>query len=221
VYSTFSEWTPIGAWPGPAAAGSWRNRQAGYTDSSGRGVYDSSKTVSEHDGLLDVWIHSEGDTRFVAAPIPLLGDTVGQRISLCMRTDVIPGYKVAFLLWPSEGNGNDRGEIDFPEGKLDGGGSPHAFMHYDPKPPSGKAQDAYNSGVSFHDWHTYTVEWHPGGGYTAFYLDGWLLGKSTQFVPRGPMHYVMQIETYLGGDPLPPPAEGHVYVDWVTISTPY
>ena len=216
----FGEWTGLGSWPGPGSAGDWRNRQAGYTDSSGRGTYDSGRTVSEHDGVLDVWIHSEGDTRYVAAPIALLGDTVGQRISMCMRADVIPGYKIAFLLWPSEGNGNERGEIDFPEGKLAAGASPHAFMHYDPKPAGGKQQDAYNSGVSLQDWHVYTMEWHPRAGYVSFYVDGWLLGTSTQYVPQGPMHYVMQMETYLGSEPLPPPAEGHVLVDWVTISTP-
>jgi hypothetical protein len=223
---TFSENIPLGQWglkggtwerPG----GNWRARPAGWKDSSGRGTYNSPKTTSQHDSLLDVWIHSEGDTRYVAAPISLVGDTLGQRVSLCMRSDVIPGYKLAFLLWPSLGTGNERGEIDYPEGKLSGGSATaHAFMHYDPKPASGKSQDAFDSGVALQQWHTYTMAWHPQASYVEFYLDGRLFGRSTNYVPRAPMHYIMQMETYMAGQPLPPPAAGHLLVDWVTIDVP-
>jgi hypothetical protein len=34
------------------------------------------------------------------------------------------------------------------------------------------------------------------------------------------MHYIMQVETYMAGQVLPPPASGHVLVDWVTIEVP-
>ena len=228
VASTFDEGTALGSWPGPVAARDWRSRQAGASDSSGRGTYDSDRTVTEHDGVLDVYVHSEGGTRYVAAIVALLGDTLGQRISVCMRADRIPGYKLAFLLWPSDGNGNDQGEIDFPEGQLTPDGVGNAFMHYDPKPNGDPNKDAYSTGTSTADWHLYTIEWNPGSqstqddDYTAFLFDGVLIGLSTgALVPDGPMHYVMQIETYLSGQPLPPPAEGHVLIDWVTISTPY
>ena len=223
---SFSEDIPLGEWGKPGGrwefpGGMWRARTAGYRDSSGRGTYNSPKTTSQHDGKLDVWIHSEGSTRYVAAPIPLVGNTVGQRVSLCMRADQIPGYKIAFLLWPDEGPGNYHGEIDFPEGKLLSTGSAHAFMHYDPKPSSGKQQDAYDSNVNLMSWHTYTMEWHPNRHYASFYLDGRLIGRSEKSeVPDGPMHYVMQMETYLAGQDLPPPAQGHVLVDWFTIDVP-
>ena len=227
VISNFSESTALGNWPGPVAARDWRNRQAGYRDSSGRGTYNSGKTVTEHDGVLDVYIHSEGDTRYVAAPIPLLGDTYGQRISLCMRADHIPGYKIAFLLWPGTGDGNQHGEIDFPEGRLIPGATGNAFMHYDPKPAGDPNKDAYSTGMPTTEWHVYTMEWNPGSAasqiddYAAFYFDGVLIGQSTgAMVPDGPMHYVMQMETYLAGQELPAPASGHIFVDWVTISTP-
>ena len=227
VRSTFSETTALGAWPGPVAAQDWRSRPDGSRDSSGRGIYDSSKTVSEHDGLLDIWIHSEGERRYVAAPIPTIGDTVGQRISMCMRADRIPGYKLAFLLWPDQGPGNHHGEIDFPEGKLTPTGTAHAFVHFDPKAVGENQRDAYDSGTSTVDWHQYVLEWDPGsaGSQTddqvAFYLDGRLVGRTTGVaVPDGPMHYVMQIETYLAGQPLPDHAQGHVLVDWVTIDVP-
>ena len=223
---SFSEDIPLGEWGKPGGrwefpGGKWRARTAGYKDTSGRGTYNSPKTTTQHHGALDVWIHSEGSTRYVAAPIPLVGNTVGQRISLCMRADQIPGYKIAFLLWPDEGPGNYHGEIDFPEGKLLSTGSAHAFMHFDPKPSSGKQQDAYDSNVSLMSWHTYTMEWHPGQNEVSFYVDGRLIGRSARpEVPDGPMHYVMQMETYVPGQELPPPAEGHVLVDWFTIDVP-
>lgn len=226
VSDDFNESIPLGEW-GRAGGqwerpgGNWRARPAGWKDSSRRGTYSSPKTTSQHDSLLDVWVHSEGDVRYVAAPISLVGDTIGQRISLCMRADVIPGYKLAFMLWPSLGTGNERGEIDYPEGRLSGvPATARAFMHYDPEPLSGKKQDAFDTGVALQGWHMYTMEWHPRAGYNSFYLDGRLIGRSTQFVPRGPMHYLMQIETYMAGQPLPPPAAGHVLVDWVTIEVP-
>lgn len=230
--SSFDEATPLGSWPGPIASKDWRSRQAGATDSSGRGTYDSSKTVSESGGLLDVWIHSAVDgaphvhnpegRRYTAAPIPTMGHTLGARVSMCMRADVVPGYKIAFLLWPDEGPGNFHGEIDFPEARLLDHASPTAFMHYAPKPSSGKDQDAYETGVSLQDWHVYTTEWNPTASdpYVKFFLDGALIGHSTEHVPTRPMQLVLQIETFLSGQELPPPAEGHVQIDWVTIDIP-
>jgi hypothetical protein len=217
---SLGEWgRPGGHWEFPG--GMWRARPAGYRDSSGRGTYDSPKTTSQHDGLLDVWIHSEGSTRYVSAPLPLVADTVGQRISICMRADEIPGYKMAFLLWPNEGPGNYHGEINFPEAKLLSTATAHAFMHFDPEPVGGKTQDAYDSGALLQQWHVYTTEWHPHRNYVSFYVDGRLIGHSERpEVPDGPMHYVMQMETYMAGEPLPAPAEGHVLVDWFMIDLP-
>lgn len=223
---SFAEDIPLGEWGKPGGTwefpgGMWRARPAGWLDSSGRGTYNSMKTTSQHDGLLDVWVHSEGSTRYVAAPIPLVGDTTGQRITLCMRADEIPGYKVAFLLWPNQGPGNYHGEINFPEGRLLTSASAHAFMHYDPKPSSGKVQDAYDTNQAVQQWHAMTIEWNPWTQTVSFLEDGRLVGRSQSAeVPDGPMHYVMQIETYLASDPLPPPAAGHVLVDWFAIDVP-
>ncbi len=232
VTSTFSETTALGRWPGPVAAQAWQNRARGK-DTSGRGMYDSSKTVSERNGVLDIWMHSEttgkpgvhdpAGQRYVAAVVSKLGPTKGARITLCMRADVIPGYKIAYLLWPSEGNGNQLGEIDFPEGKLSGlPAMPNAFMHYAPKPTSGKMQDWYDSRVAVQQWHAYTIEWNPKAStpYAKFYVDGRLIGHSTRYVPTVTMRYIMQNETYLGGDALPAPAQGHLQIDWATIDLP-
>jgi hypothetical protein len=212
------EWgKPGGRWEHPG--GMWKARAAGARDTSGRGVYNSMKTTSQHDSLLDVYIHSEGSTRYVAAPIPLVGDRRGMRISLCMRTSEIPGYKIAFLLWPRDGDGNAQGEIDFPENKLLRTNT-NAFMHYDPRPRSGKFQDWYDGGVHVLGWHVFTMQWRPSHDYVSFWVDGVRIGRSIKpQVPDGPMHYVMQMETY-PRDPLPAPTSGHVLVDWFTIDVP-
>lgn len=218
----FREDIPLGEWGKPGGrwehpGGKWRARPAGAKDTSGRGTYNSMKTTSQHHGLLDVWLHSEGSTRYVAAPIPLVGDKRAFRISLCMRADEIPGYKIAFMLWPRDGSGNSRGEIDFPEGKLLYDRHMNAFMHYDPKPASGKKQDWYSARTHLRSWHVFRMVWVPARHVVAFYVDGRLIGKSVKpEVPNGPMHYIMQMETWVGGT-LPAPASGHVRVDWFTM----
>ena len=95
-------------------------------------------------------------------------------------------------------------------------------MHYAPEPADGKHQDPYDSGAILQEWHTYTIEWNPKAAtpYVRFFVDGRLFGESTKYIPWVPMFYVMQIETYLKGDELPPPAEGHVQIDWATIEVP-
>jgi hypothetical protein len=233
VTSTFSETRARGTWPGPVAAAAWKNRAAGARDSSGRGTYDSSRTVSESNGLLDIWIHSETDARrgvhdpagkrYVAAVVSKLPPMKGARITICMRADVIPGYKLAYMLWPSEGNGNQLGEIDYPETRLIGPpATSHAFMHYAPKPSSGRHQDFYDTRVSIQGWHAYTIEWNPRAPqpYAAFYLDGRLIGVSTRYIPTVAMNLILQHETFVSGQALPPPAQGHVQIDWVTIDVP-
>jgi hypothetical protein len=222
---SFNTYIRRGAWGRPGGrhefpSGKWRARQAGAKDTSGRGTYNSMKTTSQHDGLLDVWIHSEDGNRYVAAPIPLVGDRKAQRVSLCMRADHISGYKIALMLWPKEGPGNYHGEIDFPEGKLSRHRNANAFMHYDPKPSSGKTQDWFDSGVRLQGWHVFTMRWRPSMDIVTFMVDGRLIGRSRgRKVPNGPMHYIMQMETWVSGK-LPPPAAGHVKVDWFTIDVP-
>jgi hypothetical protein len=189
--------------------------------------------VSEGGGLLDIWIHSETDSRrgvhdpagkrYVAALVSRLGATRGARVTICMRADVIPGYKLAYMLWPSSGNGNQLGEIDYPETRLIGPpATSHAFMHYAPKPSSGRHQDYYDSRASIQAWHAYTIEWNPTAPqpYAAFYLDGALLGVSTRHIPSVPMTLILQHETFVGGQQLPAPAQGHVQIDWITIDVP-
>jgi len=195
-----STYTNFGAYP-------W-----GWLDTSKRGRYDP-RILSVSGGLLNMHLHTSSDgMHHVAAPYPKLPGGTNQlygRYSVRFRADPVDGYKTAWLLWPQSEVWSD-GEIDFPEGDLTG--TMKAFMHYVGAPTE---QDYFGTGVGYANWHTATTEWSPNK--VAFYLDGRLIGTSTQHVPAKPMHYVLQTETELGSDPIPSRTAGNVQVDWVSI----
>jgi beta-glucanase (GH16 family) len=186
----------------------WSVYPDGWRSTNARGTYQPSRTVSVHDGAVDVYVGETEVGPSSAALVPRL-PTYGQlygRYSVRFRADPVPGYKVAFLLWPDSEVWPDDGEIDFPEGNLDG--SIGAFAHH--ADPSG-SQDQFPTGQTFARWHIATTEWEPGR--IRFYLDDELVGESTTKVPDTSMHWVLQTE--VADAPPPAGAEGHVYVDWV------
>ncbi len=152
------------------------------------------------------------DTRIVNAPQPVLpGPRRGQlygRYVIRFKADPVPGYKTAWLLWPDSGD-RDEGEIDFPEGNLDGTIS--AFTHERVT----RRLDAYPTTARYTRWHTAVVDWLPNR--ITYRLDGRLVGSSSTGVPDTPMHYVIQTETQLSGGAPADTASGHVYIDWVAI----
>jgi hypothetical protein len=199
-----------GAFPG-AYTDHWYAYSDGIKDTSKNGTYMPSKVLSVHDGVLDYAVRTEGGKHMVSAPV--VKDTYGQvygRYSVRFRSDSLPGYKNAWLLWPDSDRWPADGEIDFPEGDLDG--SINAFSHY---ASAGGGQDQFGSGASFNAWHTATIEWLPGK--VTFALDGKTLGSSTQNVPATAMHWVLQTETALGGPAPSAGVAGHVLVDWVAL----
>jgi len=200
----------LGTFPGPAYADRWGGYD-GFTDTSGAGTYTPDRVVSVSDGVMDLHLRTEDWQALTAAPVPQVdgkwgGWTYG-RYSVRFRADAVPGYKTAWLLWPDSDDWND-GEIDFPEGDLDG--SISAFVHQ-PGDPSSNAL-AVDTGASFTDWHTATTEWLPDG--VTFFLDGEQIGH-TGVSPSTPMHLVLQTET--SGRPSAS-AAGHVQIDWITLA---
>jgi hypothetical protein len=188
----------------------WDVYPDGWSDTTGTGMYSQSRVMSVQDGRLDYFVHTEDGTPYVAALMPRL-PTYGQlygRYSVRFRADSVPGYKLAFLLWPDSEDWND-GEIDMPEGDL--GDTIHGYSHCVGNPMENCL--AVETGVSFDDWHVATVEWLQGR--TTFYLDGASIGETTDGVPSTSMHWVLQVETSLEGPPPAPDAAGHVQVDWV------
>lgn len=191
----------------------WSGYEGG-SDTSRAGRYSEARTVSVAGGVLDVHLRTEGGTPLVAAPVPLVGGRWGGqlhgRYSVRFRSDPVPGYKTAWLLWPDSDAWAD-GEIDFPEGALDG--TMAGFVHC-PGDPS-KNCLSVDTGATYAAWHTATVEWTASG--VVFLLDGREVGR-TRTSPTVPMHWVLQTETD-GGTP-PASAAGHVQVDWVSIWAP-
>jgi beta-glucanase (GH16 family) len=203
-----------GQFPG-AVAGKWAAYNDWWKDTSKFGTYMPSKVVSVHDGVMDMHLRTEAGVAMVAAPIPKLngpGMPEGQlygRYTVRFKSDTMPGYKIAWLLWPDSYDWND-GEIDFPEAALDG--SIWGFMHYRNAPMS---QDWYRTSSMVNVWHTATVEWHPD--YVRFLLDGVVIGTSTDRskIPNTPMHWVLQTETAITDHAPAANVAGHLLIDWV------
>ncbi|HEX8509196.1 MAG TPA: glycoside hydrolase family 16 protein [Propionibacteriaceae bacterium] len=188
---------------------------SGFSDTSKKGTYTPDRVLSVRDGLLDYYLHTatiDGVLRpRVAAPV--LNNWHGQiygRYSLRFRSDSIPGYKIAFLLWPSSDQWAE-GEIDFPEGQLDGVIKGYSHCVGDPVRNCSSA----DTGETMQDWHIATTEWTPDG--VTFFLDGVNFGTATGAgIPRTPMRWTLQAETEIGGPPPAPSAAGHLQVDWAT-----
>lgn len=208
-------------------------RDCSYLDSSQRGHYCWKKTTSEHDGILDQWLHTEttcgmsttvhdptGTCNYVNAPLINGGDRDQYSVYLIARFDDIPGRKIAYLNWAWGTNVN--GEDDFPEAKLDGGDCKgNAFHHYDLLE---KGQQAWQLCIDLNDWHLYEIEFQKRtaerSGYVTFRLDGAVIGTTTQYVPDDPMHWVGQSETYLSGQTLPYPyPQGHIQWDALALDS--
>jgi beta-glucanase (GH16 family) len=206
----------LGQFPNSAAYSSKWTAYDGFGDTSKNGTYSSSKVLSVAGGLLDMYIHTEGSTHYVAAPgvNGWNGQTYG-RYTVRFKADAIPGYKTAWLLWPTSDDWNE-GEIDFPEGDLDG--TIAAFSHCANVGAPQNNCAYFSTNAKYTSWHTATTEWTKGK--VSFYLDGALIGTSTSNIPTKPMRWTLQTETELSGTPPPNSSAGHVSVDWVTIDSP-
>jgi Glycosyl hydrolases family 16 len=199
----------------------------GWRD-SGTGTYYPSQVLSINHGDLDYGIHTTSingkQTHLVAATLPKIqgaganGGHVSGRFVIRFRASALPGYHLAFLLWPDSNNWPHDGEIDFPEGNLDG----HilAFMHHRGA-VRGDQQDVYRTNATFTSWHTAAIDWRRT--YCRFILDGKVVGTSTAHIPDRPLHWVLQVNALGGGLPGHEPAAttvGHVQIAWVAAYQP-
>ncbi len=207
----FTDNVAVGGFADSAYGQRWTAYPDGWGDTSGLGTYAPSRVLSVEDGALVFDLRAE-DGEYLGAALTA-GDTYGQqfgRFSIRWRADPVPGFGLAFLLWPDSERWPDDGEIDFPEGWLDG--SITATAHH--ADPAG-GRDRFDTGVSMTDWHVTTVEWTPSA--VTFSLDGRVVGTSTTDVPQHPMHLVLQAGTNGSGTPPPDDARGRIQVDWVQV----
>jgi hypothetical protein len=205
----------------------WAGYDCARCDTSRNGSYRPRSVLSVANGLLDMYIHHDPVTgeNQAAAPFPQppagvhgsRDDYLGMRTAVRFRaSNPIQGYKTAWLYWPASWNWN-QGEVDFPEGDLDGtiGGYSHEA---DTGNPSVNTL-AFKSDATYADgWHTAVTEWIPGRSVELF-LDGVSVGRTTQHVPTAPMKWILQTETGLSGTAPSWSANGHVQVDWLTVES--
>jgi hypothetical protein len=190
----------------------------GFVDTSNHGTYTPDSVLSVSGGVLDFYLHSEGGRPRVAAPV--LNDYRGQtygRYSVKFRSDPMPGYKMAFLLWPTSDNWNE-GEIDWPDGTLGAnlyaasaikGSFANGTMTFDPPVH-------VSAPTSTATWHVATTEWTPGS--VKWFWDGVLVGATTipSGVPTTNLRWTLQAETANNNAPAPAPnVAGHLQVDWI------
>jgi hypothetical protein len=183
------------------------------------GLYNTAKTATVANSVLDLYVHTENGRPLVAAPTPPLpNDGWAQkygRYAVRFKSTAADGYKVAWLLWPAEPYDWSSGEIDFPEAEL--GSGIGFFSHQVDGDPS--VNQFYNddTGYSMLDWHTAVIEWSPNK--LRFLLDGVEVGSTTdsKAIPHVPMFWVLQTETWLSSSPPPTSASGHVQIDWTAV----
>lgn len=183
--------------------------EAGIRDTAGRAVYDPARVLSVSDSVLRMHLHTHLGVPRSAVVVPdgWEGQTYG-RYSVRFRADPVPGYGLAFLLWPTD-NLWERGEIDFPEGPLTG--AMQAFNHCVGEPERNCL--VLSPGRSFDKWTTATIEWTPTR--LSFWLDGVEIGATVEDIPSSPMRWTLQSGSQEG---MPPPsAKGDIEIDWVVV----
>jgi len=196
----------------------WRAYPQGWFDTSKKGAYNPN-IISVNNGVMNMRLHTANGRPQVAAPEPKINGATNTDLSQLygryearFRADAVDGYKTAWLLWPKSEVWPRDGEIDFPEGDLNG--TIHAFMHRQ-NGTSGGDQDHYGSSATYPTWHTAVIEWKPN--FCRFILDGNILGTSTSRVPNTRMRWVLQTETELNSTYPASSAVANVQVDYVRV----
>ena len=221
IAEDFQREAPVGTFP--KAYPGWSAYDGGRDSSKtlGRaahqqGEYRNDRTVAVHDGRLTCDLRTEGSQPQLCAVIPALSDGSRPaqqygRYVVRFRTDRIPGYKIAWLLWPADDDWR-KGEIDFPEAELDA--RIWAATHRVDGDPSKNAA-IFDTGRAPTSWHTAAIEWTPGR--IVFDLDGrrWSTTDS-KGLPQTPMMWALQAESRLSASAPDTTARGRITLDWLT-----
>ena len=184
-----------------------------------------SSALSVEGGALDMYLHTLDGQPQSAAVVPLVsGQWGGQlygRYTVRFRSEEIPGFKMAFLLWPDSDNWAE-GEIDFP-GDQFAGGRQHPVRQCLSEGRLASGYPGENSTFTTDTqavesgWHTAAIEWAPDS--ITFVLDGQVVGTVTDGVPDTSMHLVLQVETMIDASKPASDVSSHLQVDWVRIDS--
>lgn len=193
----------------------WGDTRYKQGDTANGGVYSGLTRCAVSGGILTITLgrDASGKPRSVAFCPRINGTATEQlygRYAIRFRAAMAVGWKTAWLLWPKSEVWPRDGEIDFPEGNLNGTIS--GFMHRQGA-TQGSDQYAASTTARYTDWHTAVIEWKPGS--CEFLLDGVSVGKTTSRVPNTAMRWVIQSETALDGSI--PAAAASIEVDWLAV----
>jgi hypothetical protein len=195
------------------------------------GMYDNGRLEVTNSCLVShiaTVTDSRGTWPRVTAPRPKVSPTTPYgvdhgRFRVRFRvTHELPGYKIAWLLWPDSGQWPRDGEIDFPEQSLLALSKVGGFVHRQGATQGDDQLHARGaSSAADGEWHTAEILWKPGDWRTRrcrFQWDGVTIGEwrsETDRIPSTPMHWVVQTEPYLHTyDPPDPTVSGRIEVDW-------
>lgn len=182
----------------------------GWLDTSQHGTY-SQQHIFIQDNMLQIRFLTENGRPRVAALTCLptgssaKGGILGMRTFLRIRADHMEHYKGVPLIWADAATTNNLlmtyGEIDWPESSFPL--LPKAYMH---RTNASSLSDQFvfpaPTGTRWTDWHNYEIEWIPNTS-VEYFIDGVSIGKATSRIPNTPMHFNLQFETALGGEPAP------------------
>jgi Concanavalin A-like lectin/glucanases superfamily/Glycosyl hydrolases family 16 len=210
--STYDQGRVCSSLPEPLRS-KWWAYPSSYQDTrektNGDGGHYEPRNLSISSGMLQWPMRRVNGETEGAAPAPKIGPRAYGRYAVRFRMESAPGFKVAWLFWRASGS---WGEIDFPEGELDGGIC--AFNHGS---SGGNAFARCSNTPMAGVWHTAVIEWTPGR--ITYYLDDQQFGTTTSEVPGMPMNWILQSETSLDGPP-PNGTSANIYVDWVAAWAP-
>lgn len=191
----------------------------------GAGAMYPRQMITAHDGVMDVYSDGLKASAGSFGTSTNAYNRIGGRFSVRMKALGMFNNGPAFMLWPSDtGQGTWYfGEIDFPESVSGRGGvigfqdAPYIHHHKMVQGQESLAQDV-PLGVSWRDWHVYTVEWYPPGkgpnpttGLVIYYVDGVEVYRTTTDVPSTVHRWCFQIGDW--------GAPGNLYIDWLTMAS--
>jgi beta-glucanase (GH16 family) len=187
---------------------------ASWRDTAKHGWY-MPQIISVENGVLTKNIQTVNGRPYVAAVVPQIPIQTYGRYSIRMRSDTLPAYKMAFMLWPQSGKNKIDGEIDWPEKSLNST-TLMGFMHKTDQ-VAGPVQQGWAKVTPFDStqYHVYTIEWSPK--LVTLILDGVTVKSFTDRIPSTPMSWILQTETQIaGGAPIPAAStKGNVEIAWV------
>lgn len=130
-----------------------------WAQAHGGGSQYRTDNISVANSTMYVRVYANSSGSYGAAILPIWpgksayqGYTYWRRDIRARCLNPVAWQKIADLFWPDSNVWND-GEIDFPEGNLNG--TVGGFNHW---PGSPSSQDSYSSSFTFTTWHTYTIE---------------------------------------------------------------